>query len=399
MVVYFPIAWYFWSFSIPEIGRVDRLIAIMGMVGMIFLALRDRITYSLPSKYFSIGVYLLFLGYLIAWFNHPNSSIVEFVGFGLRIIFLLLTYYLIQNRQQLLLVGRLLVIGGLIASVITLVANLQLGFGFFRSFGGAQLLESTFGIFSHIVLSGTFISFIAVLIFSSYSEFNSLVKKGMVISAGIFVFLMAFVSQYRRELIITIGLLMLLFIFDRYSKINRQSLIILIGLTVYFWFFALPGSTLLQDRLLETNSVLLGTDTRTLNFIAGINALKLNLLGYGPGNYESIVHQILGGSYFSWQYSSYNVFMEIAVEGGIISLIGFVLMISSIFIVAFQQRKFADGPEGWILRASPGILIIIMIWFTFGNAIDVSLPWYLFGIILAAVRLSRVQASLPEVVS
>lgn len=295
--------------------------------------------------------------------------------------------------------GRLLVIGGLFSSFLTLIANLLLGFGYFRSFGGVHLLESRFGIFSHAVLNGTFISFIAVLIFSSYSSINGSVKKGMVISAGIFVFLMAFVSQYRRELIITIGLLLLLFIVDRYSKINRQSLIMFIGLTIYFWFFALPGSTLLQDRLLETNTVLLGTDTRTLNFIAGFNALKLNLLGYGPGNYESVVYQILGGSYLSWQYSSYNVFMEIAVEGGIISLSGFVLMISSIFVVAYQERKQAGGPEGWILRASPGILLIILIWFTFGNAIDVSLPWYLFGMILAAVRLSREQASLPEVVA
>ena len=247
-----------------------------------------------------------------------------------------------------------------------------------------------FGLFAHPAMAATFATAPAVLLLATYSQVLERRRRFVIILFSLYLLWMAFVSQYRRELLVTIILLLILFVVDQRANLKRPAWTMLTGSMLFFFFILLPNSSVLQYRLdNETVQIVQGTETRILNFKAGMKAFFQRPLGYGPGVYESAVYNILGSGYHSWEYHSYNVFTSVAVEGGVISLLGICIFLSSTLLESLRWRESAEGPEGWILRSAPGLLAIIFIWFMFGNAIDVSLPWYMIGLILSAVRLEK----------
>ena len=390
MTVVYPLFWIFWTYIIPGVGRIERLIGLVGLAGLLMILPRQRTSLRFPSLWLPIGIFLFLLGYLVAWLFNPNSLASEFVGITLRVVFLFLTYFHIRTRSQISQAGWLLVLSSLFACTITLVANITLGFGFFRLYGGAQNLVQRFGIFSHPALASTLAASTAVLLFTTYSQAKGKFLRIVVVVLSLFMLWMAFVSQYRRELLITILILLVYLVLDRRAGIQRPAWYMLIGSALFFIFIFLPNSPVLQDRLAnETIFVIQGTETRIVSFQAGVKAFLQNPLGYGPGMYASTARDLLGSGYYSWQYYSYNVFTSIAVEGGVISLIGMCILLATTLRESLRLRASVDGSEGWILRSAPALLIVILIWFVFGNAIDVSLPWYIIGLILSAIRLAK----------
>jgi hypothetical protein len=393
ITVIYPLAWIFWTYTVPVIGSIERLIGLMGLAGLLLLILRQRVSLRFPSKWIAIGIFLFLLGYLVAWLLNPNSVASEFVGITLRMVFLALAYFHIRTPSQVSQVSRLMIISALFASSVTLAANITLGFGYYRLYGGAQNLVQHFGIFSHPALASTFAAAPGVLLLTTYSEAKHKSRRLLIALFSLYILWMAFISQYRRELLITLVLLMVLFVLDRRAGIRRPAWLMLIVSTLFFLLIFLPNSTVFQRRLTnETIHVIQGTETRILNFEAGLSAFLHNPLGYGPGMYASTARHILGSGYYNWQYYSYSVFTSVAVEGGVIALLGICILLTSTLWESVRWRASAEGPENWVLRSAPALLLVILIWFVFGNAIDVGLPWYIIGLILSAVRSAKENA-------
>lgn len=390
MTVIYPLAWVFWTYQIPGFGGIERAIAYIGIIG-IFAGLQHFGTsYRLPSIWIGIGVFMSVLGYLIAWALNPGGSASELISLILHLGFLYLAYFHIRTRSQLNLAGWLFIVSSLFACTITLIANITLGLGFYRLFGGDQALIQRFGVLSNPALASTFVGAPAVLFFTTYKKMQGKFKQILIPLVSLYMFWMAFISQYRRELLITILLVLLTLVIDRRAGLRRPAWILLITSALVFGALLLPSSSVLLQRLNnETSSVVQGSETRIVNFRAGMIAFLQNPLGYGPGMYESVAYNILGQGYYSWEYHSYNVFIAVAVDGGVIALAGIIILFVSIFIQSLQENGQPNSPESWILRSSPAILLVVFIWFTFGNAVDVGLPWYLMGLILSAVRLAK----------
>lgn len=390
MTIIYPLVWAFWSYNIPAIGKVDRLIGIIGIVGFLFMLPRQHNLGGFPSKGIVPGMFLFLLGFLVAWMFQPESSTSEFLGNINRLVFLFLAYQLIRTGEDIKQVSWLYIASGLFACILTLLASYYFGLGYTRIWNGSQMLLNNFGVLATPALNANFAIAPAALLFVTYQNDTRKSLRYLIALGFSFMVVMAFFSQYRRELLISIPILLIFFALDRVANVQRPAMLLLFIFSLFFVFVLLPRSVVLQDRLeTETGAVLDGTETRIMNFRAALTAFSQNPLGYGPGRYAGTIFNVIGPGYLSFQYNSYSVFTSVAVEGGAISLLGLLMILGATWSESMYWRKLADGPEGWVLKSAPILLVCILIWFTFGNALDLGLPWFIIGLILSSVRLAQ----------
>jgi hypothetical protein len=48
-----------------------------------------------------------------------------------------------------------------------------------------------------------------------------------------------------------------------------------------------------------------------------------------------------------------------------------------------------DESVDLVLKSANGWLFLVIVWFSFGNGVDLSLPWFLIGLIVAAAGIRR----------
>ncbi len=140
-------------------------------------------------------------------------------------------------------------------------------------------------------------------------------------------------------------------------------------------FFALSNleSVFFISRLQSTGQEDDGSLLRRLTFLAaGIEAINNNILGYGPGNSFKQITDIIGKEFS--ENNVHNIYLQIALDSGVHSLIFFFLIIIS---VIFHERKIK-------FKSNLGILficywVISLLQFTSYEAI----VWFLLGIYFA----------------
>jgi O-antigen ligase len=394
-VVIYPILWIFWAYSIPGIGGIERIIGVLGILGMALLAVRhaESHMFALP-KLVMAGLFILFSAYWISWAFHPDLVRAQeyMISLTARIAFLFVVYYLIRTLSHLRLAVILLIGTSLIPASLTLIASLIFGFGFSRDFFANQTAMTMLGsLGAAIITSANFGTAPAMLLLHLYPTLKNRLSKIALALTVLFLLGMAFASQYRREILITIPLLLAYLSIDRSAGLRRPALGLLLISVLFFFLVLLPFSTVLQNRLdNETQFVVQGTEPRIASFLAGVEAfLQSPLIGYGPSAYQQAIMPILGLGRRSFEYSPYNVFIWIAVEAGTPGILGITFILAGIFREAIKFRRQSDGVEQWVLRCAPALLLVIVVWFTFGNAWELSLPWFLMGLILAAARLAQ----------
>lgn len=392
-VVMYPLMWIFWAYTIPGIGRPERIIGALGILAVLMVLAHERAQISgLPTMV--VGGLALILGaYLASATIHPDLTQApeNMIALTTRLTFLYLACSLLRSRNELQWAVRLFIVASLFAATLTFGLSLVYGFGFTRDpllnvEAGGSIGSLLFGGASSAGMGTA----AAVLLLGVYPTVNKRSLKTTILVLASFLFAMAFAAQFRREALFTIPLAFLFFVIDKAAGLRRVTFWLLIAFILVFVFVVLPNSPLLQYRLNETNQVLEGTDIRTSSLLAGLNTfLQSPLLGYGPGAFRQAVSPYLGMGLRSSGSSPYNVFIWIAVEAGILGLMGVGLILLGILREAIKFRDRASGVEGWVLRCAPAIILLIVIWFTFGNAWELSLPWFLMGLILAAARLAK----------
>jgi hypothetical protein len=405
MVVYYPFVWIYWAYiivSIPLIGgRVERLVGFLGLAGLLLILQKQRSRLLQLPPLVVIGSAILVFSYLLSWVTHAwlpyaGDTIVSLIA---RLIFLYLAFIHIQTRQQLRLFIVLLCVAATFAALLTLLASVLYGFGFARIPAQLDAFRQSFGPLGYLpVASATLGTAPALLLVCLFPNLKKNSQRLVLVAWVMFLFWMAFASQYRREILITVPIALLSLVLDRGAGVRRPALSMLLVAVVFFFLIVLP-TDVLQTRLQnETSAVLTGSEARLVSARVGLQAFFANpLIGYGPGAYHITAATILGGGEEArFEENPYNVFIWVAVESGVFGLLGLGLILLGVFIEALRSRSTAQDVEGWVSRSAPVLLVQIVIWFSFGNAYELSQPWFLMGMILAAARITQQNATLPN---
>jgi len=398
IVVLYPMTWILWAYTIPGIGNLERIIGTLGIGGMALLALkRERIRIAPMPPLVIVGLFILLTTYWISWTLHTDIPRAQeyMISLTARVAFFWVIYNLVRTAEHLQWAITLLIGATLVAAIMTLGVSLTFGFGYSREFEASLAASQALGSLGQaIVTAANFGTASAVLLLGLLPLIKNRTLQIAVLILVLFLFSMAFASQYRREILIAVPTLLIFLSLDQPAGLRRPALGLLFVSLLIFFFVILPFSSVLQNRLdNETQFVVEGTEPRIASFRAGVEAfLQSPIVGHGPSTYRSAIAPILGVGRRSWEYSPYNVFIWIAVEAGVFGLLGVGLILWGVFREAIKFRSQVTGIEGWILRCAPTLLLLILIWYTFGNWWDLSLTWFLMGLILVAARLAKESA-------
>jgi O-antigen ligase len=308
----------------------------------------------------------------------------------MRIAFLFLAYFLLNTGKKVMWALGLFIAFSFVPALYTLYASLNYGWGFQRT----SLLINEIGFGSRylewsILYSANQGGTAAVLLLGLYPFAQKWRYRFAILSLSLFLFLMAFATQYRREMLITPVIILLYLLIDK-TRGLRGPAIIMAGVGAAIFFLAILPSLVFQQRLEETRYIISGTESRIVSARAGFYAfMESPLLGHGPSSYQTAVAPHAGWS--RWAKSPYNVFIWISVEAGIFGLAGLILILTGIYRQGKKLREGLPMAETWALRCTPILVVLFVAWFSFGNNWDLSQPWYLMGVILAASRLTEQQ--------
>ena len=393
IVGYYPLIWIFWSYHIPGIGQPEKLIGVLAIFGILVMVLLKR--YRLPAlpPIVMIGLSFLLGSYLISWLTHiwlPDAR--EYVvSLSARVILLYLVYFHLRTRNQLRRAVQLYIVAAVATAILTFVASLVYSFEFSRIPSQGSAIEQSLGpLFTQALYSARLAGPAGLLVLGLYPVAHNRRQKLAIMVLALFIFWMAFVSQFRREVLISVPLVLIFLTMGRTSRARQAAVWILLISVALLFLVALPNWRTLQYRLHdETEDLLTGSEVRIRNLRAELTAIPRSpLIGYGPGAYARAIAPFLDPG--SRHLSGFNTFGWIAVEAGIFALAGFVLVLLGIYI---ESRKFlqveASSVEAWVLRCAPVLLLQIVLWSSFGNAWVLSMPWFLMGVILSAARLAR----------
>ena len=395
LVVFYPLSWIFWSYVISGIGQPEKLIGALGILGMLVMVLGKRERFPALPFLVTAGLCALLGAYLVSWLAHlwvPNA--LEYViSLVARVTFLYLAYFYLRTRDQLRWAVGLYIAAGIVAAVLTLAVSLMYGFGYARVTFQREMVERWLGpLWTSAVSSAQLGTAPALLLLGLYPMAHSRRQKVFVSALALFLFLMAFAAQYRRELLISVLVVLLFLLLDKYAGLRRPAITMLV-ISVALLFLALPRDATLQYRLqYETEQLLMGhsEEIRLVNLRAGLIAISQSpLLGHGPGSHALAIAPIVSPDRrFT---ASFNAFAGVGVEAGIFATVGLGLILFGTYVEARRGSRKVGGNsvEGWIVRCTPVLLLQIVLWFSFGNGIFLSQPWFLMGVSLAAVRLVR----------
>lgn len=400
ILVLYPITWVLGAYNVELVGgRVERIIAILGLAGA--LVSYDRFKRKLPLIPVSmkLGIAIMLGAYLVSWFANPDLPGADEMMISLvsRILFLTLVVFHVRNESDLKLLITVFLVSTFIACLATFWIGVEYGFGYIRDYELNKIVKQNVDpLIETISRNMNQATAAAILLIGFYPSIKRGRTKLLLVAAVLFIFWMAFSAEFRREILITIPVVLGYLYLDKRSGLSRIALPLLILSTILFFLVLLPESPILQERLeRETPDVFERRESRLISFAAGVAAFGSSpLLGYGPGSYESVAFPRLPYDASPVARKPYNVFIWIAVEGGVFGLAGLLLLMGGVYAVGRRLRPTGKMFTDIIVRLAPLFVVLIAVWFSFGSSWDASIPWFLMGLILAARRMMGDQQAL-----
>lgn len=395
ITVAYPLTWIIWGMTIDAIGgRPERAIVAIGFLGTTVMLARSGWMKLGMTKLVGWGLAIFVSMFVFSYYANPTApnGVEVILSIMYRIIFFWLVMLHLRTERDLK-IAILTYIGiSFLPSLINLWLGLEFGFGFIRVYSTQLLVKAT--IDSWIVdlsSSSNFATMPAVFMLALLPRMRTAVQRRWLVGGAVFLLAMAFVAQLRREIMITIPVLLGILALDKTSGVQKTASRILLAIIVVFPLVVYTRFQTLQMRFHDENPrVIEGTDVRVMNFVAGISAfVESPVLGTGPGSYAKTITPYMGWHFPSFMYKPYNVFSWAAVEAGLFAAIGLLILLYGVLHEGMNWRKQADRECGLVLRLTPAIIAQIFIWFTFGAAWDLSLPFFLMGMILAAARITK----------
>jgi hypothetical protein len=394
MTVLYSLTWLFWAYNLPQIGgRLERIIGLMSIAGILVLFAGKRRQVLSPPILVVIGPGLLFGAFIFSGLLNSSSGTLAYViSLGTRILFLYLAFFLLSVSGNLRTAAGLMIITGFVGGLIILYWNAVWGIGFTRTYTGTLTAYTNLGQFWYsLLLGGNSLMFPAVLLIGFSALTRRRLYRYLALTGAVFLFAMAFLSQFRREILISAALVLIYLIVTNLNGLRKPAIWVFFLLGM-FYLLLLNPLPIFQERIAETKMVSAGTDPRMLSFQAGLKAfLDSPLFGTGPSSYESSAMRKMGPGYPSFYYHSYNVYIYFAVEAGVLGLAGLLITLYGVSRQIWRTEVDRPTPENWILISAPMIMIVMIVSFVFGNYYDMSLPWYLMGMILAAAYVAKTE--------
>lgn len=402
ITIAYPLTWIIWGMTIDAIGgRPERAIVALGFLGTTVMLARSGWMKLGLTKPVGWGLAIFISAFVVALYANPTTPKGGEVLLSItyRTLFLFLVMLHLRSEQDLK-IALLTFIGiSFLPGFITLWLGLEFGFGFIRVYETSLVVRATVARWI-LDLSSTanFNTVPAVILLAFYPWLKTTRGRRWLMAGVGFLFAMAFVAQLRREVMITIPVLLGILTLDRWSGVQRVASRILLVSVLAFPLLIYPHFQTLQMRFRDENPrITEGTDPRVMNFVAGVSAfLESPLIGTGPGSYAMTVTPYMGWYNPSFMYSPYNVFTWAAVEAGLPAVMGLLVLLYGVLHEGVKWRKQAEGMCALVLRLTPVLIAQIVIWFTFGAGWDLSLPFFLMGMILAAARITKEKVTHGE---
>lgn len=390
--VLYPAIWIFWPYYLSSVrGRPERIIGVLGILGFFLFLQQKKARVPAFPPLVSEGIFIFTSVYVLSWFVHgaAPSGTASLISLISRLLFFYLVFTLVQSPSDINTGLLLFIIGGILSGILILYVSYHIGFGFSRNYYKLIAANKLLGpLWSTVVSTSNFNTSAAVLLFSRFDFYKTTRARVLVIVAALFLLLTAFLGQYRREVLLSIPLILFMMIWKPGRMRKPAFVTLLVG--VWIFFGAILPTPTMQMRLQETSLVMSGKETRIVNFRAGLKGFGMSpLIGHGPGSYESVAYRVMGSNFKSFEYHAYNVFIWIAVESGLLGLFSLFMILIGVYRESKVDLSKSSDTERWVLKAAPFLLILIFIWFTFGNSWENSIPWFFMGIILAASRMTK----------
>jgi hypothetical protein len=373
-----------------QIGRPETALTILGLAAVPFAKQGDnRISFALPLAV-TAGIVGLLGTYILAFLaNSPDDWGTTFViALAGRVAFMWIAYILLQNRMLLHRAYWLLVASSCAAAAWALVVTARYGMGVGRT--STLNLQEWLGTVQATVFSSAQMAPVgAILLLSATPYFGRRLR----VAAGVIslsIFFLAYASFFRRELLITVPIL-LVALQVRGAKVDRRivltALIAVLGGVI--WEFSRETSVLHMRMREEGVGFISRDETRVTTAKAQLQAvIEAPILGYGAGNHASAIGRYAPATeYF---LSGFNIYGWLAVEGGVLCLVSYLVILWHTFRISLRPAAGReDSPEAAVIRAGPILVLQVGLWGLFGNAWEVPLAWFLLGMVLAAAEISR----------
>jgi hypothetical protein len=395
ITIAYPLTWIIWGMTIDAIGgRPERAIVALGFLGTTVMLARSGWMKLGMTKLVGWGLGLFISMFVVSLYANPTAP--KGAEVILSIVYRVLFFWLVMlhlRTDRDLKIAVLTYIGiSFVPSLINLWLGLEFGFGFIRVYETSVLVRATVDRWIlDLSSSGNFLTMPAVFMLALLPWMRTVAQRRWLVGGAVFLLAMAFVAQLRREVMITIPVLLAILAVDKASRIQKTASRILLAMIVAFPLVIYPRFQTLQMRFRDENPrITEGTDPRVMNFVAGVSAfMESPIVGTGPGSYAKAVMPHMGWYLPSFMYSPYNVFTWAAVEAGILAVCGLLILLYGVLREGMKWREQADGTCALVLRLTPAVIAQVFIWFSFGAAWELSLPFFLMGMILAAARITK----------
>jgi len=395
ILVMYPITWVLGAYPVELVGgRVERIIAILGFAGALLTASRTSNKGPLLPATIKLGIVAMFAGYLLSWILNPDLPEASEMMISLlsRIVFLSLVVFHIKSEKDLKLLITIFIASTFIACLATFWIGIEYGFGYIRDYELSKTVKQNVDpLIETISRNMNQATAAGVLLIGLFPYVKRGKMKLLLVAAVLFIFWMAFAAEFRREILVTIPVVLGYLYLDKRSGLSKIALPLLVLTTLLFFFVLLPESPILQQRIeKETPDVFERRESRIVSFGAGVGAfLNSPLLGAGPGSYESTIFPRLPYEASPIARKPFNVFILIAVEAGILGLFGMALMIGGAYMHGRKLRPCGAMFTDSVVRLAPLFIVLVAIWFSFGSSWEGSIPWFLIGLILAVRRINE----------
>jgi hypothetical protein len=397
ILILYPILWVLGPYQFELVGgRVERAVAAAGLLGtIILLGRRHSVPRVLPTGVYA-GIVITLGSYLLSWFIHPDQPDAGNTMMSLtsRVLFLFLIAFHVTDEAGLRTVINLFIASTLVACAVTFWIGWEYGFGYIRDYHLSKMVRQNvpeiLQVMSRNMNQATGAG---VLLLGLYPSARTTRDRLLIVLGVLFLFWMAFAAEFRREILVTIPIVLGYLYLDKRSGLSRIALPLLVISVVLFLALLLPTSTILQERLeRETPLIVEQREPRMVSFAAGLSAFfDSPVVGYGPNSYASVVYPRLPFDADPIARGAYNVLIWIAVEAGILGLIGVITVLVGTYLRARKLNPVGTLYADVVVRLGPLLMVLILVWFSFGNSWDGSVPWFLMGLIFAVSRMSLIN--------
>lgn len=398
VIVTYAGLWALTLTDLPMVGRIEKPLLVLGAVAIpLALGTSRLVTAALPPMV-GIGLVGILVSYAASFLMNPpafdGSDYVQ--GLAGRVFFVWIVYVLLQNRILLRQAFWLLAMSSVAVAAFAVFILFRNGIGFGRIAGNdlpdlmGPIPLALFGSVQTATIG-------AVLLLGATATLSGGLRRWTPIAAFT-IFAAAYLSFIRREFLFTIPIVLIGLqltaggVTTRASLI-RRSVFLVIGLVAVFgWEYSRADSVLEMRMESEIGGFVSPDEARITTSSAQVYAImERPLLGYGAGNHAQAIapHAPPKEIYLA----GFNVYGWLAVEGGLPCLVSYLLLLLGVWQQTWRYRGVSGASaEAVVLRCGPVLVLQIVLWGTFGNAWDITLSWFVLGMILAAARLVTVSA-------